>query len=297
MTGFDLGRLHNDITLRDHETLEDIDLYMSGFPCQPLSALGKRLWTADARGHIGFHCLEVVIVKRPAISIFENVRGLLHKKHERFTALMKSVLKEWGYKVFMKVLDTKDYGVPQSRPRVYIVAIHKSAQQSKFKWPKPMDFDKKALGKLIQREKTGEEIVDIKNYEEAYEKDKVWKKPYILDVQSSSKFQSARCHCAPCLTFSRFKNSTCGYYIPALCRRLSIFEAGRLQGMPDSLMTGLLSKHQPQNIGAALGDGMSINVLRKVLLAALIAIGFLPEGDRLVRDQWMAGFEWEAWNM
>lgn len=67
--------------------------------------------------------------------------------------------------------------------------------------------------------------------------------------------------------------------------------------MPDSLMTGLLSKHQPQNIGAALGDGMSINVLRKVLLAALIAIGFLPEGDRLVRDQWMAGFEWEAWNM
>ena len=56
MAGFDLGRLHNDITLRDHETLEDIDLYMSGFPCQLLSALGKRLGTADARGHIGFHC-------------------------------------------------------------------------------------------------------------------------------------------------------------------------------------------------------------------------------------------------
>ena len=85
----------------------------------------------------------VVIVKRPAISIFENVRGLLHKKHKRFTALMKSVLKECGYKVFMKVLDTKDFGVPQSRPGVYIVAIHKSAQQSKFKWPKPMDFDKR----------------------------------------------------------------------------------------------------------------------------------------------------------
>ena len=120
--GLPLPRLHQDITAREHRMLEDIDLYISGFPCKSMSSLGKRLGVKDPRGHIGFHCLEVAIVKRPAVSLFENVKGLLHKKHKRFTDFFKKCLKTCGYEVFMKVLNTKEHGVPQSRPRVLYIS-------------------------------------------------------------------------------------------------------------------------------------------------------------------------------
>lgn len=289
-----------DMTKRNHEELPDVDLYTSGFPCQPMSALGKRKGVTDVRGLVGFHCLQVVILKRPIINVFENVKGLLQKKHQKFTNLFKKVLKTCGYKVFMKVLNTKDFGIPQSRPRVYIVAIHESAYRHKFKWPKPhKEFDKKNLGLIIERSEIGDEILNIENYEKKYGKE-IWKKAYILDVNSSSRFQSARCHVAPCLTYSRLAVNPPGYYIPALKRRINLLECGRLQGMPDNLMRSLMVHQDHKQIGAALGDGMSINVLSKVFLSIFISIGWMAECHRTgagPHHKWMDGWEWTPWNL
>eukprot|EP00438_Fugacium_kawagutii_P029611 Skav235425 [mRNA] locus=scaffold924:581231:582244:+ [translate_table: standard] len=296
--GFPRATGYKDLTTRNHEFVDDVDIYISGFPCQPMSTQGKQRGVRDVRGHIGFHCLQVVIYKRPMVSIFENVKGMLQKKHKRFTDLFRKVLKECGYKVYMKVLNTLEYGIPQSRPRVYIVAIHEDAMQYPFKWPKPFErFDKKALGQLIQREERGNEVLNISTYEQKYGKE-VWKHPYILDVNASKRYQSARCCVCPCLTYSRLNMATPGYYIPALKRRINLLECGRLQGMPDDLMHYLKKNiADDKDIGAALGDGMSVNVLSKVLTSVLISIGTFAESHRGEAEHWREGRPWTRWHV
>ena len=284
--GIPVSHMYPDIVDRNNDTAEDCDLYISGFPCPSFSALGKRLGTQDSRGQVGYNCLMYVIRKRPCVVIFENVRGLLHVRHRPFLDCMKKVLNDCHYRTWLKVLDTKQLGIPHSRPRVYIVAIQDSNLRNKFKWPKPVPFHKSMLGEIIDKNIRGNEVLEIPHYEKKYGKKEVWTLPYILDVDSSPGFQSALKACAPCLTYTRLKNAIPGYYLPALRRRLSMMEAGRLQGLPDDLIKALLAHHAPQDVGAAFGDGMSINVLCKVLIAAFIAVGVLNERDRNDRDSW-----------
>lgn len=168
--GVPVPHMYPDIVERNNDTAEDCDLYISGFPCPSFSALGKRLGTQDSRGQVGYNCLMYVIRKRPCVVIFENVRGLLHVKHKPFLDCMKKVLNECHYRTWLKVLDTKQLGIPHSRPRVYIVAIQQSKVLGKFKWPKPVPFHKSMLGEIIDKHIRGNEVLQIPHYENKYGK-------------------------------------------------------------------------------------------------------------------------------
>ncbi len=97
------------------------DLLCAGFPCQAFSIAGKRGGFADARGTLFFEIARLVEAGRPAYFLLENVPGLLsHDKGRTFHTIL-STLWELGYHVEWKVLNSKDFGVPQSRKRVYIV--------------------------------------------------------------------------------------------------------------------------------------------------------------------------------
>ena len=101
--------------------MPDFDLLCAGFPCQAFSIAGKRGGFADARGTLFFEIARLVADKRPAYFILENVPGLLsHDKGRTFHTIL-STLSELGYGVEWKVLNSKDFGVPQSRKRVYLV--------------------------------------------------------------------------------------------------------------------------------------------------------------------------------
>ena len=101
--------------------MPDFDLLCAGFPCQAFSIAGKREGFADARGTLFFEIARLVADKRPAYFILENVPGLLsHDKGRTFHTIL-STLSELGYGVEWKVLNSKDFGVPQSRKRVYLV--------------------------------------------------------------------------------------------------------------------------------------------------------------------------------
>ena len=102
-------------------TMPDFDLLCAGFPCQAFSIAGKREGFGDARGTLFFEVARLVADKRPAYFILENVPGLLsHDKGRTFRTIL-STFSELGYHVEWKVLNSKDFGVPQSRKRVYIV--------------------------------------------------------------------------------------------------------------------------------------------------------------------------------
>ena len=97
------------------------DLLCAGFPCQAFSIAGKRGGFADARGTLFFEVARLVEARRPAYFLLENVPGLLsHDKGRTFHTIL-STFWDLGYHVEWKVLNSKDFGVPQSRKRVYIV--------------------------------------------------------------------------------------------------------------------------------------------------------------------------------
>ena len=111
----------NDARTIETDRMPDFDLLCAGFPCQAFSIAGKREGFADARGTLFFEIARLVADKRPAYFILENVPGLLsHDKGRTFHTIL-STLSELGYGVEWKVLNSKDFGVPQSRKRVYLV--------------------------------------------------------------------------------------------------------------------------------------------------------------------------------
>ena len=105
----------------DPDTMPDFDLLCGGFPCQAFSTAGKRRGFEDSRGTLFFEIARLAAARRPSYLLLENVPGLLsHDKGRTFTAIL-STLSDLGYGIEWLVLNSKDFGVPQSRRRVYIV--------------------------------------------------------------------------------------------------------------------------------------------------------------------------------
>ena len=103
------------------EDLPDIDLICGGFPCQSFSIAGKRGGFEDARGTLFFEIARIARVKRPKYLLLENVPGLLSHDGGRTFATILGTLSELGYDVAWQVLNSADFGVPQSRKRVFLV--------------------------------------------------------------------------------------------------------------------------------------------------------------------------------
>ena len=103
----------------DPYTLPDIDLICGGFPCQSLSIAGlRRGFQDDTRGTLFFEIARIAAVKRPPFLLLENVPGLLSHDQGRTFATILGALDELGYDVAWQILNSKDFGVPQSRKRV-----------------------------------------------------------------------------------------------------------------------------------------------------------------------------------
>lgn len=111
----------DDIRKADPEELPDVELLCGGFPCQAFSIAGNRGGFADPRGTLFFEIARLTAAKRPEYLLLENVPGLLnHDGGRTFAAILHS-LDRLGYFVEWQVLNSKDFGVPQSRKRVYLI--------------------------------------------------------------------------------------------------------------------------------------------------------------------------------
>ena len=120
----------------DPNNLPDFDCLTGGFPCQPFSVSGKGLGFEDTRGTLFFNIAEILRVKRPQMFLLENVKQLYHHDEGRTFKRILEVLREnLGYDVHYKVLNTKDFGIPQNRERVFIVGFDKPQP---FSFPEPI---------------------------------------------------------------------------------------------------------------------------------------------------------------
>ena len=118
------GKELGDCTKINPYNLPDFNLLTGGFPCQSFSIAGKGLGELDTRGTLFNEIIRIAEVKKPKYMLLENVKGLTNKNHIETYYKILSELHRIGYKVYTKVLNTKDYGIPQNRERVFFVCFY-----------------------------------------------------------------------------------------------------------------------------------------------------------------------------
>lgn len=158
---------YGDITKIDETKVPDCDLITYGFPCQDISVagLGKGIVEGETRSGLLFDALRIIKYKKPKYAIAENVKNLVGKKFkEDFEGLLLE-LESYGYNNYWKVLNAKDYGIPQNRERVFVVSIRKDVDDGKFEFPKPFDSGLR-LKDLLQDEVEDKYYIDNERVDE-----------------------------------------------------------------------------------------------------------------------------------
>ncbi|MDR0523319.1 MAG: DNA cytosine methyltransferase [Candidatus Methanoplasma sp.] len=144
----DRFEIAGDITKIQESDVPPFDICLAGFPCQAFSLAGQRKGFADdfkgmARGTLFFDAARICAEHRPKVIFCENVKGLAIHDRGRTFEIIKGTLREMGYEVRSAVLNSKDFGVPQNRERIYIVAFRGDVDCSGFEFPGPTDGSKR----------------------------------------------------------------------------------------------------------------------------------------------------------
>jgi len=239
-----------DIRNRDHSILPNIDLYICGFPCQPFSQAGNRRGLQDKRGNVFWSCVEVIRIKKPTFFILENVRGLLHHdKGNTWEIIWNEIesLKDVGYKVQWKILNTRHFGIPQNRERIYIVGTMRH-----FEWPEHIECI--PLSNYVDSSDTSKHPV-TNRHQQIF--DKIGNKIFIDLAFGSSKnrfYNNAHLH-SGCITASS------RIWCVPMSRYANVKELQNLQGIKHLKQVVSTSQFKKQ-----IGNSMSVNVLKSLIL-------------------------------
>ena len=140
---YDIGHQnwHSDIhDLSAKKYKKKIDILVGGSPCQAFSMVGKRLGLEDTRGTLFYEFARVVNEAKPKVFIYENVRGLTNHDGGRTWQVVKDVFHDLGYKIHFDLLNSKDYGIPQHRERIFVVGFLDN--DVSFNFPQPVKLER-----------------------------------------------------------------------------------------------------------------------------------------------------------
>ena len=243
--------IYKDIIERDNTTIPDIDLYICGFPCQTFSLAGKRKGLKDKRGLIFWSCLDLIKEKKPKYFLLENVKGLLsHDKGETWKIILNELQQLDLYNIEWKVLNTRDFGIPQNRERIYILGTLKN----NLIIPNSIldNLEKEVLRDNILLDyidTTDNTFYDSKRINRTYKEGSIF-----VDLNfSKAKFSNADKYC-PCL------NTHAGLWCLPKHRYANIKEYLMLQGFPTDFKQVVSNTQLKKQIG----NSMSVNVLKKI---------------------------------
>jgi len=274
---YDLNFKTSKLVVEDIRKIEIKDLpkfqyLLGGFPCQAFSIAGHRHGFNDKkdRGNLFFDVARIIEARKPEGFLLENVKNLYgHDKGKTFR-IIQETLKDLGYYVHAKVLNTMEYGnVPQNRERVYIVGFKKKKHYNNFSFPDKVKLTKKVTDYL-------EKDVDEKYYyngkplysklkDDVTEEGKVyqWRRKYVRENKSGV---------CPTLTANM---GTGGHNVPIIkdkkgIRKLTPLECARLQGFPSDYQ--LPSNLSDSALYKQFGNSVSVPVIEAVGKKMLVAI-------------------------
>ncbi len=177
---------YGDITKISEDEIPNFDILVAGFPCQPFSSIGKRQgFKHQTQGTLFYDVLRIIKHHKNKAFLLENVQGLTtHDNGDTFDVIISS-LEEAGYKVFHKILNASDYGVPQHRKRIYIVGFKKdmfrNEEEIEFNFPASKK-NKVFINNYLEKNITGYSI--SKHLQKNYLFKKNDGRPVILDENS-----------------------------------------------------------------------------------------------------------------
>ncbi len=261
------------------EVCGSVGIYIAGVPCQPFSTAGLRQgFAAPSDGDLFFHALQYIRLKRPVVFILENVQGLDQVAGGTcFHTVLRALWSMQVYRVFYDLLDTKDHGLPESRPRYYFIGILRTHCVGEFRFPEPIRtphleaFLDPRLGRpswadlppLSQSTARANVLALLRNIE-ARGRDP-FAEPWVLDCDSSAGRACAMFDCSPCLTRSRSQ----GHWVSNRGRRMRLREMMRLHGLDsDSIPPVPEAQFRLQ-----MGNMMSICALERIFCKLLPAAG------------------------
>lgn len=145
-------KIHGDITMIDEKLIPQHDILLAGFPCQAFSLAGSRRGFEDTRGTLFFDVARIAKYHKPKVIFCENVKNFVNHDKGRTFSIIKDTLKKIGYRVFYDILNSKNFGVPQNRERIYIVAFRDDIAPSDFIFPKGTDTESSIRDILEEKE-------------------------------------------------------------------------------------------------------------------------------------------------
>lgn len=145
---FDSGNFIGDITKVNPKNIPDFDILTAGFPCQPFSQAGFKKGFSETRGTLFFDIVKIIKEKNPSAFFLENVRGLYnHDDGKTFKTIERIITKELGYSFFPQIVRASDFGLPQHRPRLFMVGFKDTSID--FKFPEPVKELKYTLSDIF----------------------------------------------------------------------------------------------------------------------------------------------------
>lgn len=150
-----------------------VDFVIGGAPCQAFSMVGKRLGFEDARGTLFYEFARIIKETEPKLFLFENVKGMLNHDNGRTWNVIHGIFEELGYDVHFRVLNSKDYGIPQNRERLFCFGFK---TKTDFKFPAPIELQYRMYDfledyvdtKYFLRDKGVKFVTSHKNREKRY---------------------------------------------------------------------------------------------------------------------------------
>jgi DNA (cytosine-5)-methyltransferase 1 len=263
-----------DITKINADDIPPHDILCGGFPCQAFSISGKRLGFEDTRGTLFFDIARIVKHHRPKVVFMENVKNLaLHDKGRTFKVIA-GTMSELGYKMFSKVLNSGQFGVPQHRERIYMVCFRKDIlKNNSFVFPnfkissslKDILEDNPADAKVINRPDINIYRTFTSNQMSLFESNYPNRPIQIGIVNKGGQGERIYDPIGHAITLSAYGggagSKTGLYLINSIIRKLSPRECARLQGFPDDFII----HPNPQQAYKQFGNSVTINVLQYIL--------------------------------
>ena len=237
-----------DITNIRAEDIPDFDMLCGGFPCQAFSIAGKRGGFQDTRGTLFFEIARIIKTKRPKLVFLENVKGLLNHENGQTFSIIIQTISELGYNVQWMVLNSKFFGVPQNRERVFIIGSLRGECR-----PEILPFREiNEINNQKQQEQTARTITT------SYYKQGQWEQ-YIMDLYNN-KIHSDR---SPTLTEPHHNNLRVREGMKI--RKLTPIECERLQGFPDNWTEGVSDTQRYKQMGNAVTVNVIEAIARKLI--------------------------------
>ncbi|MGP8216233.1 MAG: DNA cytosine methyltransferase [Bacteroidia bacterium] len=262
-----------DITKLDLNTIPKHDILTGGFPCQPFSISGKMKGFNDSRGTLIYKVLNIIELRKPKVVFLENVKHLIHHDGGNTLKTIISEIEKIGYKVSWKLLNASDFGVPQNRERVIIIAHKKKMFDFTKLKTKPKPVLKDVLEENVPYEYLNEPYTILNDYR-VQESGLIFigyrnKKIRVAGVRPGTENLS-RVHKQPNRIYStnglhpalpsQESSGRFWIYHNGQVRKLTILECYRIMGFPDEFVkipnTGELYKQ--------IGNSVCIPMIKEI---------------------------------